>query len=135
MARSAQSYQGDKAPDFRIATKAMEMLDYTLRITENKDIYPNWTRGNLVRYIRDSAADILRHIVTANDISRGGTTPYEARLEAQEQAIRDCSYLLALIDVSERTGRINAQRAQYWGKKVRDVKYMCMAWRKREQSV
>ena len=124
MARSAQSYQGDKVPDFRIATKAMEMLDYTLRITENKDIYPNWTRGNLVR-----------HIVTANDISRGGTTPYEVRLEAQEQAIRDCSYLLALIDVSERTGRINAQRAQYWGKKVRDVKYMCMAWRKREQSV
>ena len=86
-------------------------------------------------YIRDTAADILRHIVTANDISRGGTTPYEVRLEAQEQAIRDCSYLLALIDVSERTGRINAQRAQYWGKKVRDVKYMCMAWRKREQSV
>lgn len=135
MARSAQSYQGDKAPDFRIATKAMEMLDYTLRITENKDIYPNWTRGNLVRYIRDTAADILRHIVTANDISRGGATPYTVRMEAQEQAIRDCSYLLALIDVSERTGRINAQRAQYWGKKVRDVKYMCMAWRKREQSV
>lgn len=135
MARSAQSYQGDKAPDFRIATKAMEMLDYTLRITENKDIYPNWTRGNLVRYIRDTAADILRHIVTANDISRGGATPYTVRMEAQEQAIRDCSYLLALIDVFERTGRINAQRAQYWGKKVRDVKYMCMAWRKREQSV
>lgn len=130
MARSAQSYQGDKVPDFRIATKAMEMLDYTLRITENKDIYPNWTRGNLVRYIRDSAADILRHIVTANDISRGGTTPYEVRLEAQEQAIRDCSYLLSLIDISERTGRISASRAQYWGKKVRDVKYMCMAWRK-----
>ena len=135
MAQNAQSYQGDKAPEFRVATKAMEMLDYTLRITENKGIYPNWTRGNLVRYIRDTAADILRHIVTANDISRSGTTPYAARLEAQEQAIRDCSYLLALIDVSERTGRINAQRAQYWGKKVRDVKYMCMAWRKREQSV
>ena len=135
MARSAQSYQDDKAPDFRIATKAMEMLDYTLRITENKDIYPNWTRGNLVRYIRDTAADILRHIVTANDISRGGTTPYTARLEAQERAIRDCSYLLSLIDISERTGRISASRAQYWGKKVRDVKYMCMAWRKREQSV
>lgn len=135
MARSAQSYQGDKVPDFRTATKAMEMLDYTLRITENKDIYPNWTRGNLVRYIRDTAADILRHIVTANDISRGGTTPYTARLEAQERAIRDCSYLLSLIDISERTGRISASRAQYWGKKVRDVKYMCMAWRKREQSV
>lgn len=135
MAQNAQSYQDDRVPEFRIATKAMEMLDYTLRITENKDIYPNWTRGNLVRYIRDTAADILRHIVTANDISRGGATPYAARLEAQEQAIRDCSYLLALIDVSERTGRINAQRAQYWGKKVRDVKYMCMAWRKREQSV
>lgn len=41
MAQNAQSYQGDKVPDFRIATKAMEMLDYTLRITENKDIYPN----------------------------------------------------------------------------------------------
>lgn len=135
MARSAQSYQDDRVPEFRVATKAMEMLDYTLRITENKDIYPNWTRGNLVRYIRDTAADILRHIVTANDISRGGTTPYTARLEAQERAIRDCSYLLSLIDISERTGRINAQRAQYWGKKVRDVKYMCMAWRKREQSV
>lgn len=135
MARSERSYQDNRAPEFRIATKAMEMLDYTLRITENKDIYPNWTRGNLVRYIRDTAADILRHIVTANDISRGGATPYTARLEAQEQAIRDCSYLLALIDVSERTGRINAQRAQYWGKKARDVKYMCMAWRKREQSV
>lgn len=135
MARSAQSYQDDRVPEFRVATKAMEMLDYTLRITENKDIYPNWTRGNLVRYIRDTAADILRHIVTANDISRGGTTPYTARLEAQERAIRDCSYLLSLIDISERTGRISASRAQYWGKKVRDVKYMCMAWRKREQSV
>lgn len=135
MARSERSYQDNRAPEFRIATKAMEMLDYTLRITENKDIYPNWTRGNLVRYIRDTAADILRHIVTANDISRGGTTPYTARLEAQERAIRDCSYLLSLIDISERTGRISASRAQYWGKKVRDVKYMCMAWRKREQSV
>lgn len=77
MARSERSYQDNRVPEFRIATKAMEMLDYTLRITENKDVYPNWTRGNLVRYIRDTAADILRHIVTANDISRGGTTPYK----------------------------------------------------------
>lgn len=36
MAQNAQSYQGDKVPEFRIATKAMEMLDYTLRITETR---------------------------------------------------------------------------------------------------
>ena len=29
MAQNAQSYQGDKVPEFRVATKAMEMLDYT----------------------------------------------------------------------------------------------------------
>lgn len=75
MARSAQSYQGDKVPDFRIATKAMEMLDYTLRITENKDIYPNWTRGNLVRYIRDTAADCTRLIKKQTTKHRRGQQP------------------------------------------------------------
>lgn len=133
MAQSGQSSQSN-APqgEFRIQTKALDMVDYTLRITENKDHFPNWMRGNLVKEIRDTACLILKMIVCANDIQRGGATPYTERIVAQEKAIRACSYLLALIDLSHRTGRIDARKRQFWGQKVKDVKFMTMAWHKKE---
>lgn len=43
--------------EFRIQTKAMDLVDYTLRIIENTNYYPKWTRSNLVKYIRDTAAE------------------------------------------------------------------------------
>ena len=133
MPPSAQSSRSDNPQgEFRIQTKAMDLVDYTLRITENKDNFPNWTRGNLVKEIRDTACLILKMIVYANDIQRGGATPYLERIAAQEKAIRACSYLLTLIDLSQRTGRIDASKRQFWGQKVRDVKFMTMAWHKKE---
>ena len=65
MEQNRQSYRnsgGDRQPEteFRIQTKAMDMLDYTLRITENTDHFPKWMRGNLVKYIRDTATEILQ---------------------------------------------------------------------------
>lgn len=80
MEQNRQSYRnsgGDRQPEteFRIQTKAMDMLDYTLRITENTDHFPKWMRGNLVKYIRDTATEILQCIVEANAIQPGGETP------------------------------------------------------------
>lgn len=139
MEQNRQSYRnsgGDRQPEteFRIQTKAMDMLDYTLRITENTDHFPKWMRGNLVKYIRDTATEILQCIVEANAIQPGGETPVSERRLAQEKAIRACTYLLALIDISGKNGRVNARQRQFWGQKVKDVKFMTMAWNKKERA-
>lgn len=114
--------------EFRIQTKAMDLVDYTLRITENTNYYPKWTRSNLVKYIRDTAVEILQSIIFANSIRENGATPYPERAVMQEKAIRLCSYLVALIDLSETSGRINARQRQFWGTKVNDVRNMTRAW-------
>lgn len=114
--------------EFRIQTKAMDLMDYTLRITENTNYYPKWTRSNLVKYIRDTAAEILQSIIFANSIRAGGVAPCPDRAAMQEKAIRLCSYLAALIDLSETSGRINARQRQFWGTKVNDVRNMTRAW-------
>lgn len=114
--------------EFRIQTKAMDLVDYSLRITENTNYYPKWTRSNLVKYIRDTAAEILQSIIFSNSIRGNGATPYSERAAMQEKAIRLCSYLVALIDLSETSGRINARQRQFWGTKVNDVKNMTRAW-------
>lgn len=119
--------------EFRIQTKAMDLLDYTLRITENTDYFPKWTRSNFVKYIRDTAAEILQAIVFANSIRKDSATLYLERAIMQEKAIRSCSYLAALIDLAETTGRINARQRQFWGSKVNDVKNMTRAWADHEQ--
>lgn len=129
MAPSRPSPQSEPQGEFRIQTKAMDLLDYTLRITESKDHFPKWTRGNLVKEIRDTACQVLKMVVYAN-----GTAPSRERVAAQEEAIRACSYLLALIDVCHRSGRIDTKKRQFWGQKVKDVKFMTMAWRKKESA-
>lgn len=134
MARDAQSAQSNPQGEFRIQTKAMDLMDYTLRITENTDHFPKWMRGNLVKEIRDVSAQILKSIIYANEIQQGGVTPYAERIANQEEAIRACSYLLSLIDLAQRTGRIDVRKRQFWGQKVRDVKYMTMAWHKKEMA-
>ena len=119
--------------EFRIQTKAMDLLDYTLRITENTSYYPKWTRSNLVKYIRDTAAGILESIIFANSIRADGVERNPERTAGQEKAISLCSYLASLIDLSESTGRINARQCQFWGTKVNDVKNMTRAWAEHER--
>lgn len=129
MEQSAPSFPKS---EFRIQTKAMDLLDYTLRITENTNYYPKWTRSNLVKYIRDTAAEVLESIIFANSIRADGVAVPE-RAALQEKAIRLCSYLAALIDLSESTGRINARQRQFWGTRVNDVKNMTRAWADHER--
>ena len=130
MEQNAPSYPKS---EFRIQTKSMDLLDYTLKITENTNYYPKWTRSNLVKYIRDTAAEILQCIIFANAIQKNAATPHQERATFQEKAIRLCSYLTALIDLSESTGRINARQRQFWGTKVNDVKNMTRAWAEHER--
>ena len=55
------------------------------------------------------------------------------RCEMITKAVTLCDELLFYIELSMNLELLNASSAEYWSKMVTDVKYMSLAWRKKER--
>ena len=47
-------------------------------------------------------------------------------------ALNDCNLLLKLVEISQALGYISVKRMGHWTKLITDVKYMTLAWKKKD---
>ena len=80
--------------------------------------------------MRKTAKGIVRDIHAAN--GKMFVIEYEERLRLIGQILDGCSLMLEYIQICLDMEIISVERSGVWTKKVRDVQYMSMSWRKND---
>lgn len=80
--------------------------------------------------MRKVARNIVRNIHAAN--GKMFVTEYEERLRLINEVLDDCSLMLEYILICVENGYVSVERSGIWTKKLRDVQYMTMSWRKND---
>ena len=117
--------------DLQVVVKAKELAVHTFKITSNCDRYPKKFRHSLVDRMQLKSMDIYEALMEANRINN--VTHKALRCETITKGITYCDELLFFIELSMGLGLLNDKSAAYWSKLVSDVKFMSLAWRKRER--
>lgn len=117
--------------DLKVIVKAKELTVHSFKLTSNINRYPKKYRHSLVDRIQIKSLDIYETLFEANRINN--VTNKRERCETITRAITLCDELLFYIELSMNMDLLNASSAEYWSKMVSDVKYMSIAWRKKER--
>ena len=104
---------------------------HSFKLTSNINRYPKKYRHSLVDRIQIKSLDIYETLFEANRINN--VTHKRERCETITRAITLCDEMLFCIELSMNPELLNASSAEYWSKMVTDVKYMSLAWRKKER--
>lgn len=115
----------------------MEEMRATLTATaerlENKRKHPYFPKSEsfgMVKDLRDAARAILRGVFAANE-TRFNDHP-EDRLREIKAVIDECGLMLQLVELAHDLGYTDTKRMGTWTKRILDVKYMCLAWMKKD---
>lgn len=117
--------------DLKVIVKAKELAVHSFKLTSNINRYPKKYRHSLVDRIQNKSLDIYETLFEANRINN--VTHKKERCETITRAITLCDELLFYIELSMNLELLSASSAEYWSKMVTDVKYMSLAWRKKER--
>ena len=117
--------------DLKVIVKAKELAVHSFRLTSNCNRYPKKYRHSLVDRIQIKSMEIYETLFEANRINN--VTNKRERCETITRAVTLCDELLFYIELSMNLGLLNDTSTAYWSKMVTDVKYMSLAWRKKEQ--
>lgn len=117
--------------DLRVIVKAKELAIHSFKLTSNCNRYPKKYRHSLVDKIQNKSIEIYETLFEANRINNA--TNKRARCEMITKVIAYCDELLFLIELSMSLNLLADNSAAYWSQMVRDVKYMTIAWRTKEQ--
>lgn len=114
----------------QVIVKAEELADYTLEITSNCNNFPKKYRFTLVDKMVTKSFNIYECLFEAN---RTRIANKVQRYDLQTKAITYCEELQFYIKLALKRNIITPKRAEYWSALVSDVKYMTLAWRKRDK--
>ena len=117
--------------DLKVIVKAKELAVHSFKLTSNINRYPKKYRHSLVDRIQIKSLDIYETLFEANRINN--VTHKKERCETITRAITLCDEFLFYIELSMNLDLLSASSAEYWSKMVTDVKYMSLAWRKKER--
>ena len=117
--------------ELKVIVKAKELTVHSFKLTSNCNRYPKKYRHSLVDRIQIKSMDIYETLLEANRINN--MRYKEQRCEAITKAITYCDELIFYIELSMRLELLSDKSAEYWSKMVSDVKYMSIAWRKKER--
>lgn len=106
-----------------------ECLD-KMKKASSKQGFPKSALHTYIKTIRETAVSIVQNIHAANDCSF--QTEYERRLDLIHAALNDCNLLLKLVEISQSLGYISMKRMGHWTRLITDVKYMTLAWKKKD---
>ena len=96
---------------------------------EKEYVLGNKTK-DLLAYSFVVTKPIVKNFHAANDCSF--QTEYDRRLDLIHAALNDCNLLLKLVEISQALGYISVKRMGHWTKLITDVKYMTLAWKKKD---
>lgn len=116
---------------FEVITKAVALMEYTMRITSNRKRYPV-KYITLVQRIQNRCMDIYDNLTLANsfDIKKHR----EQRLHLQMQAVSYCNQLSCYIELSMNLNVVGSNTVGYWQRLVSDVLYLTIAWNNRDKA-
>ena len=117
--------------ELNVIVKAKNLAIHSFKLTSNCNRYPKKYRHSLVDKIQTKSLEIFDTLLEANTINN--VTHKRLRCETITKAITYCDQLLFYIELSMNLNLLVDNSAQYWSNIVRDVKYMAIAWRKKEQ--
>lgn len=138
---------GDKTMEISEVVKMMEAIlglspeekddfirEYIDRMKKanSKQGFPKSALHTYIKTTRETAVSIVRNIHAANDCSF--QTEYDRRLDLIHAALNDCNLLLKLVEISNALGYISIKRMGHWTKLITDVKYMTLAWKKKDSA-
>lgn len=98
--------------------------------SNSKQGFPKSALHTYIKTIRETAVSVMKNIHAANDCSF--QTEYDRRLDLIHAALNDMNLLLKLVEVSHSLGYISIKRMGTWKKLIVDVKYMTLAWKKKD---
>lgn len=107
----------------------VEVVD-SLTKANSKQGFPKSAVYTYAKTIRETAVLILRNIHAANDCNF--QTEYDRRIDLIHAALQDCNLILKLVEISQSLGYISMKRMEHWTKLITDVKYMTLAWKKKD---
>jgi len=118
--------------DLTIITKAKDLLNHTLTLTNNVSLFPKKVRFTICQRLQNTAIEILYDIITANEIFPKGSEEAEKRFTLQREVLTKCKIFLLFLDISLEHGYIDVRRCEYWAKLTLDVKNMAASWYKKD---
>lgn len=107
----------------------IEVVD-SMSKSSSKQGFPKSAVYTYAKTIRETAVLILRNIHAANDCNF--QTEYDRRIDLIHAALQDCNLILKLVEISQSLGYISMKRMAHWTKLITDVKYMTLAWKKKD---
>ena len=116
-------------PDAEREAFILEVVD-SMEKANSKQGFPKSAVYTYAKTIRETAVLILRNIHAANDCNF--QTEYDRRIDLIHAALQDCNLLLNLVEISQSLGYISMKRMGHWTKLITDVKYMTLAWKKKD---
>lgn len=121
--------------DFQLLTKAKDLANHTIKITDNPRRFPKKYRFTFVNRMQNISLDIYELINTANELNTNDEEALKERLKLQNLAITKCKTLLFLITLcleNENIG-IDDRQAEYWAMYVLNVKNMAVSWHMKDK--
>lgn len=103
-----------------------------MKTSRSKQGFPKSAVHTYVKTVRETAVSIVSNINAANDCNF--QTEYRERLDYIRAALKDCNLLLKLVEISNALGYISIKRMGHWTKLITDVKYMTLAWKKKDSA-
>lgn len=113
-----------------VVNKAIELMNYSIRITSNRKRYPV-KYIQIIKRIQNKSMDIYEFLMDANRLNL--FTSKAERLELQTKAITACDKLSCLVEMSMNLNLIGTDVVNDWQEKINDVKYMTIAWRETDK--
>lgn len=114
-----------------VIVKAITLMEYTMAITSNRKRYPS-KHITLVKRIQNTCMDIYEFLLNANRLEID--TSRTERLDLQTKAITACDELSCYAELSLNLKLIGSDTVLNWQKQISNVKYMTIAWRKKDKS-
>lgn len=113
-----------------VISKSIDLMQCTYRITSKRDRYPAKYKV-LVERIQNECMNIYCYLMDANKLQLDNAK--SERLELQTKAIDSCDKLSCYAELSMNLNLISSNIVEQWQKKISEIKYMTIGWRKKDR--
>ena len=113
-----------------VISKSIDLMQCTYRITSKRDRYPAKYKV-LVERIQNECMNIYCYLMDANRLQLDNAK--SERLELQTKAIDSCDKLSCYAELSMNLNLISSNIVEQWQKKISEIKYMTIVWRKKDR--
>lgn len=118
--------------ELTIITKAKDLVNHTLKLTNNANLFPKKVRFTLCQRMQNITLQILHDIIAANEIYPQTAAEWKRRLDLQREVLTGCKMFLTFLDIALEQGYVDIRRCEYWTGLTTDVKNLAASWRKKD---